>query len=87
MSNPKQQYMFVVETDHHSSEVLGTGFHIENGHLVIQDGGAPVAGFAPGRWIEVIRRRPVVSELAAEVGRVAAQAAHDLFDQLGIEEN
>lgn len=84
MSNTKQTYMYSVETDDAITESQGTGFHIENGHLVIEDNGARVAAFAPGRWIEVTRRRPEVSELAEQVGREAARVADDLFEQLGI---
>lgn len=84
MSNTKQMYVFSVETEDAITEGQGTGFYVEGGHLVIEDNGDRVAAFAPGRWIEVTRRRPEVSELAEQVGREAARVADELFGQLGI---
>ena len=84
MSNTNQQYMYAVETEDAIDEYQGTGFHIESGHLVIEDNGDRVAAFAPGRWWDVARRPLEVSEVAAEVGRVCAHAADELFGQLGI---
>lgn len=84
MSNTKKTYTFAVATSTGTKEVEGTGAHIESGHLVIEDSAQSVAMFAPTDWHEVIRRGPSVSEMAAEVGRVAAHAADELFGQLGI---
>ena len=84
MSSTKQVFVYAVETEDAIDEHQGTGFHIESGHLVIEDNGASVAAFAPGRWWDVARRPLAVSELAAEAGRVVAEAADELFGQLGI---
>ena len=84
MSNDKRKYVFSVEGEDAITEGYGTGFYVEDGHLVIEDNGDRVAAFAPGRWIEVTRRRPELSELAEELGREASRVAEDLFEQLGI---
>ena len=34
-------------------QVEGTGFYIENSHLIVQDGTTEIAAFAAGTWLSI----------------------------------
>ena len=53
MSNNDSTSTYRVEVPETYVDVKGTGFHLDAGHLLIEDNTENVAAFSPGQWLAV----------------------------------